>query len=280
MTTAPPLPVGRRLLDQGVRQGHLLPARGTRYAWARLPTGANPGEPWELLTQEGHTEEWWVVASQNCDIASRAELRLELVRAYWTTDRGEIRSARLNSARKFLLLRRPQQTGGEEGLIADATVRSFVEKEALVAAVRSAEAPQLDAATLARFSSWLARRYDRPAIPDAIVRAVHKPLVEALRELAEDDPVKQYLDFVEEIRFSTPDAAPPFRVSLLLIYAPGASPAPLSEADVQGWLDQVLTADNTVRVEAADFRTRETVSLADYLGMTWLTLDEFSTGVD
>src|SRR4051812_20523334 len=177
MTNAPQLLVGKRLLVQGVRQGYLLPASGTRHAWARLPTGAGSREPWEIATREGHPEEWWVVASQDCDIASPAEPQVELVRAYWTTDKSDIRNAGLNSARRFLLLRRPSKTGGEEGLIADATVRTFVEKEALVEDSPLAEAPRADAATVARFRSWLARRYDRPAIPDPIVRAVHKPLV-------------------------------------------------------------------------------------------------------
>src|SRR5688572_17718306 len=107
MTSATQTPVGRRLLAQGVRQGYLLPARATKYAWARLPSGASQEGPWEISTREGHDDEWWVVASQDCDIASPAEPRVELVRAYWTADKGDIRNAGLNSARRFLLLRRP-----------------------------------------------------------------------------------------------------------------------------------------------------------------------------
>jgi hypothetical protein len=280
MTTGAP-PLGRRLLDLGWRQGAFLTARGTRYAWLRRDAGgAEAPKDWSIASQEGHPDEWWVVASQDCDIAAKAEPRVELLRASWTKDKGAIREARRNSVRKFLLRTRQLPDGKQEGLIADALIRVHVEKEALLELTPGAELPRLDASTLDRFKVWLARRYDRPAVPDPIVDAIQKPLVEAIRSLPDDDPVSPLLGQLDEIRFHTPDAVAPFRVSLLFIHTKGEPLKPTDEAELIGWMEQVLTGNGKVHIEATNFRDLGSIDVASYLGMTRLTLDEFSLGTD
>ncbi len=280
MTTEAP-PLGRRLLDQGWRQGTFLMAQGTRYAWLRRDAGgAEAQKAWSVASQDGHPDEWWVVASQDCDIAAKAESRVELLRASWTKDKGAIREARLNSVRKFLLRSHQLPDGKQEGLIADALVRVHVEKDSLLELVPSAGLPRLDASTLGRFKSWLARRYDRPAVPDPIVDAIQKPLVVAIRQLPDNDPVSPLLDQVSEIRFHTPDAMAPFRVSLLFILPKDAPLKPADELEVLGWMEQVLTGNGKVRIDATNFRDLGSIDVASYLGMTRLALDEFSLGSD
>jgi hypothetical protein len=274
---ASPPPVGGQLLERGWRQGALLAGESLSHAWSRRKVPRPGAEAtWEIIAEPGKPGEGWVVATQDCDIASKDEPRLELLRAFWTPDRSLIRSARLNSARRFLLAERPRQGAKPEGLLADATVRTLVEKECLLHLSPASTPERLDPEGLRRFRQWLARRYDRPAIPNAWVDAIQKPLVQALRELKDDDLVWQCLQRVDEVRFSVAGEAPPLEVSLLFVRAAGTQEDVLGEADVCGWVAEVLGARGEVRVAGAAFRGRSAISLQDYLNMERLSLDEFS----
>lgn len=274
---APPPPVGRLLLERGWRQGALLTGETLSHAWSRRKVPQPGGDStWEVVTEPGKPGEGWVVATQDCDIASKDEPRLELLRTFWTPDKSLIRSARLNSARRFLLAERSPPGAKPEGLLADATVRALVEKECLLHLSPAATPARLDPEGLRRFRQWLARRYDRPAIPNAWVDAIQKPLIQALRNLKDDDPVWQCLERVDEVRFSAAGEAPPLQVSLLFVRAEGAQEDALGEAEVYGWVEEVLGVQGEVRVAGAAFRGRSEVSLQDYLRMERLSLDEFS----
>lgn len=278
MTSPAPTPsLGRRLLDQGWRQGALLPAHGTEHTWARrreVEPGAGPVWEWERTPCA--SEDWWVLASQDCDIAAKAESRVEFLRAFWTADKSTLRAARLNSARNHLLARRTRVAGKEEGLVVDATVHLRLEKESLLELSPSRNEAPLTPEGRRRFAEWLARRYSRPAIPDVLVRAVQKPLVESMRELKEDDELWLHLDKLDQVRFSVLEDAPPFTVSLLCLLASGSELSPLDEADVQGWFSEVLDGQEDTRLAAVEFRSAESISLADFLSRTPLPLGEFS----
>lgn len=280
MTPSAPAPsLGRRLLDQGWRQGALLSARGTEHAWVRRrEEGTESPEGWEWVNEPLAPEEWWVLVSQDCDIAAKAatEPRAEFLRAFWTTDKGTIRQARLNSARRYLLARRLRGDGKEEGLVVDATVRLLLEKASLLELHPADQGVSLEREARRRFGEWLARRYARPAIPDVLVSAIQKPLVEALRVLKQDDSLWRCLDSIAEVRFSVSEDPPPYAVSLVCILAEGNELGPLEEADVQGWFAEVLDGREQTRLDTVEFRAPESISLADYLARQPLSLGEFS----
>jgi hypothetical protein len=233
-------------------------------------------ERWESRAQATAPGEWWAVASQDCDIAAKAEPHVELVRAFWTTDKGAIRMARLNSARRYLLARRSRAGHPEEGLIADATVRLLVEKSSLLEVRPAQDVVDLDREAKRRFGEWLARRYHRPAVPDSLVHAIQKPLVESLRALKQDDPLCRLLEALDEVRFSVLEDSPPFHVSLVCITAQDSAWSPLDEAEIRGWFAEVLDGKEQTRLKAVEFRSPASISLADYLALRRLALDEFS----
>jgi hypothetical protein len=51
---------------------------------------------------------------------------------------------------------------------------------------------------------------------------------------------------------------------------------PLDEADLQGWFSEVLDGKERTRLDAVEFRSADSISLADYLSRTPLPLGEFS----
>ena len=217
-----------------------------------------------------------MLVSQDCDISAKAEPRVELLRGYWTADKGTLHTARLNSVRGFLLGERQRGDGKTEGLVVDATRRLLLEKISLVELEPTRELGTLDPTKARRFRQWLAQRYDRPAIPDVIVNAVQRPLVKALEKLSDDDELWRCLSGVEEVRFSVPGRVPPFDVALLFMKAPGAQLSPVDELELKGWFEEVLTKEGVCRISAAVFRDASTVSLAAYLAMERLSLDKFS----
>jgi hypothetical protein len=282
MKSMPPAPTSaRRLLERGWRQGALLSARGTEHAWARRRVeGPEALECWEWEKHASASEEWWVLVSQDCDLVAAAdkEPRVEFLRAFWTADKGVIRQARLNSARRYLLAtRHTRAEGGEEGLVVDATVRLLVEKDSLLDSSPAEQGVALDREARRRLGEWLGRRYARPAIPDALVKAIQKPLVDALRKLKEDDPLWEYLEHLDEVRFSVLEESPPYGVSLVCILAPGSELGPLEQAELQGLFEDVLDGRRELtRLDAVEFRSAESISLADYLARQPLPLSEFS----
>ena len=271
---APPPPLGRQVLERGWRQGALLVTPGPLHAWNRRNTGA--ASRWEVVTEERPADTGWVLASQDCDIAAKDEHRVELLGTFWSTDKGLLRAARLNSARRFLLLQRQGAPGRPEGLVADATVRLLLEKHSLLELAPASQWEWRGQRELQRFREWLARRYNRPAIANALVDAVQKPLVEALRKLKDEDELWQWLDGTEEVLYAATGAVAPFEVSLLFVRKQGAREDPLGEAEVLGWVAEVLNTAGLARLAAGAFRGMDAISLADYRVMERLTLDEFS----
>src|SRR5262245_49155149 len=140
--------VGRELFEGGWRQGSLLNAASAQVAWLRLrsdtgsaaravgpTTGAPAAGPWAVTTEPFAADDQLVVVTQTCDLCQPPDREpyVEVVRAYWTRDKGIIHDASWNSVRRFLIQRRVADDGTEEGLIADATTRVQFEKAALLA---------------------------------------------------------------------------------------------------------------------------------------------------
>jgi len=130
-----------------------------------------------------------------------------------------------------------------EALIADATVRIQIEKAALLSVAPLVSFKQSDTITPRRFRQWLAKRYDRQALPDVLVNAVQKPIVKAVDKLHEMDDRHRILDGISEILFLLRGDSTPYQIDILFI-RDERSDAPLvneeDAAKLAGWIADVL----------------------------------------
>jgi len=198
------------------RQGDILSlpsACFTSYTTAAQPDGELPLQHRPLKLKEK-----LVIASQDCDIVSADEPNVEamLLRVKdKPSDRAYLSRAGRNSARLFVL-------DFERGYVADARHRMFVEKPSLANAER---APWVvDEVTRGEFALWLARRYERPAIPDDIHDALMRPISEEIDRLAQEEPATlAALDrAVRAVRVQLPSRpGPPYALRLVLVLADG-----------------------------------------------------------
>lgn len=265
--------VGRSLIESGCRQGALIDAPA-RMLWLTRPTAQSVWSTAGDLANEAKL----VVVSQDCDIFAglKSEPRVEALTARWTSDSSEIHTARKgNSARLFLL----QEDAGK-ALVADARRRVYLDKASLVGV--SFESAFRDDRTRARFANWVAGRYNRPAIANEFVDAVQKPVVVAVEELVKKkDALMGILNRVTELRFAVPEPKPPWTVHFVVMIDEGEELNVEEEAELAGWLEQVLVASgSSIGAIAPLFRTEKTISLHDYQNTTRLQLDHFSPEED
>ena len=282
MPNPPSQTVGELLLSRGCRQGSLLKT-AAHTSWLEHVTEDEPSAlpKWTAKIEEEENAQW-VLVSQDCDINARPEVepRVEVVTARWSTDPREILQARKgNSSRLFLL-----SEENERALLADARRRAHLKKESLLAAgfatIFSTEPERM------RFARWVAGRYDRPAIPDQIVNAVHKPIVKSLesvlkkreKEKPEIAKLKKLLnEVVEEIRFHSSGASSSMTIDFLLIVDSTIELSAEEEAILSGWLeDVVVTKGGPVEAIRVTFFNVTNLSVADYVATTRLMLDQYS----
>jgi len=256
---------GPQLLASGCRQGCFLDL-AARPAWLTRSAGG-----WELASEvlEGAG---LVIISQDCDVfaALKSEPRVEAIAARWTDDRTTIHTARKGNSSRLFLLREQ----GKEALVADIRYRVAVDKQALLG--QSFETIFQDERARMRFSNWVARRYNRPAIPNDLVEAVQKPVVRAVGQLArKGDAPFETLERIAEIRFAV-SGERPWIVDLFFLIEPGEAIDAEEEAEVAGWIDGVLAGGGAVSTTRPFFLTETSISLHDYLSTTQLQLDHFS----
>lgn len=167
------------LLTAGWQQGTFFTVSSVAFLWNGRPSGG--AEPATVEQRRPRADEQYVVISQTCDIGASAEQE-PYVEAMLCRVRKQpkflARAAR-NSARWFVV-------DIDSGLVVEAKYRVQIAKELLIDLEPRpwpGSAQQLD-----RFVRWLARRYDRPALPDALVEAFQKPIEQALEQLDADSP--------------------------------------------------------------------------------------------
>lgn len=273
--------VGEVLLSRGCRQGSLVKT-AAHTSWLEQTTAeeSSASPKWTAIA-EADNEAEWVLISQDCDINARPEVepRVEVVTARWSTDPTEILQARKgNSSRLFVLTQE-----NERALVADARRRAHLKKESLLAAgfatVFSTEPERL------RFAQWVAGRYNRPAIPDHVVKAVHKPIVKSLdsvmkkrdKEKPETAKLKQLLNDIEEIRFHASGEASSMTIDFLLIVSSTLELSAEEEAILSGWLyDIVVIKGGAVAGIRVMFFTVANLSVSEYVATTRLMLDQYS----
>lgn len=153
-----------------------------------------------------------VLVTQDCDITAKTadEPYVEALLCDTMSEKFASRIDR-NSARYFLV-------DPTTRLVAHARYRVVVAKEALVSLTPTPWPGSPD--RFDRFVRWLARRYDRPAIPDALVNVFQHPIEDALEALDEASPAvgAAFSRALHEVRVNLPeDEQPPFDVQLVFL---------------------------------------------------------------
>ncbi len=257
--------VGSRLIAAGWRQGSLFEAPSVRFQFNELES---PDA--ELLTRPNAVKERFsklVLITQTCDIRSENEARVEALICKVSANERLILHADGNAIRWFLIDR-------GTGLVAYAAYRMLIDKRALL--YLNPEPWPGNEARFDRFKRWLARRYDRPALPDPLVECFQRPLEITLGRFAEENPelARSLSEAVHEFRVSMPSGEdPPFDLRLLILIRREMSrdQADALEAAIEGVRRCLDPA--TVNLVGVIPATDEEVSIADYYATRPLFLE-------
>lgn len=289
-----PEAVGVVLIQQGWCQGSWLEAASAPRSWLALtdhqdgqdPSGASVSQDvWILRQALLDTEDLLIVASQTCDIQRSAgqEPYIEVIRGFWTSDRAIMHQAGKNSSRLFLIQRRPGSDEREKALIADATTHIQIEKAALLAFTPRSCFKENDRITPRKFSEWLARRYDRPALPDAIVNAIQKPVVKGIDKLSASHRLHRILDGIDEILFIPVNENVPFLVDMVFIRDERSDAPQVSDEDAArlgNWIAEVLQKGKEAELTHWEILSRKEISVYDYSNAYELPLDYYTAWDD
>lgn len=251
----------QRLYAAGWRKGSLFQAPGVLFG--RNEVDDSEGTPTVALRKRPlRTKEKLVLITQDCDVVASIDVEPNVEAMICAVESKQDYVARIdrNSTRMFLI-------NPATGLVANARYRLQVSKKVL--ATLTPEPWPSSSRRLDRFVRWLARRYDRPAVPDRIVEAFQRPVEEVLARIDQDQGGigASFSSAVEEVRVSVPASEdPPFDLHLVLIVRPeGLTEA---EADaieivkeaIQAGLDpKLVNLDPDIRI-----LTEEEISLAEY----------------
>jgi hypothetical protein len=242
-------------------------------------------DKWLLCHEELNADDVLIVTSQTCDIqrSSKDEPYVEVIRGYWTSDRSIMHQAGKNSSRLFLMQRSLSRDSKEEALIADATVRIQIEKGSLLALTPRASFKENDQITPRKFGEWLARRYNRPALPDAIVNAVQKPIVKAIDKLPTAHGLHSILDGIDEILFILHNNSIPFQIDMIFIRDERNIARYVDDEDAAllgGWIANILQKGTEAELLHWEILSRKEISVYDYSNAYELPLDYFSSPND
>ena len=279
MSDLPPRHAGRELAANGWDQGCAFQLAAASMSYLRIEDTTENWVRGEDVLSEG---DLLVVVTQACDIVKKPEVEpyVEVARAFWTNDKALIRDASNNSVRNFCLQRRAAPEGqSEEGLIVDATFRIHIRKEGLLAVKSERGFAANDHIGPARFRRWLGARYNRQPIPDHLVDAVQRPVVEGLRRLKPDDVLWRVLDGIGEILYYADDREEPYRVEMLFIRDERADAPDLAELDVDrlaGWVSERLKSIGKAALDSQRLTDLRSLSVYDYLTLHRLPLDSYS----
>lgn len=203
------LPTGKVLYEAGWRQGVVFTATSANFAHNLLPPG---GSAFELRQRLVKAKERLVLISQDCDLVAKDsdEPFVEALICDTVKPSHAVRIDR-NSAREFII-------DPESHLAANAKYRISLDKSSLQPLSFSPWPSSRE--RFERFVIWLARRYDRPAIPDAMHEVFHRPLVEVFEALDVTSPqiAAAFSRAIREVRVNLPESeTPPFDLQLVFL---------------------------------------------------------------
>lgn len=289
-----PEAVGFRLIQQGWSQGSLLEAASVTRFWLALndhqdgqdsPGTSVSQENWILRQALLDSEDVLIVASQTCDIQRSVmqEPYIEVIRGFWTSDRAIMHQAGKNSSRLFLMQRNSNSYAGEQALIADATIHLQIEKVSFLAFKPGNSFKENDRATPRKFSEWLARRYNRPALPDTIVNAIQKPVVKGIDKLPTSDRIHNILDGIDEILFIPTNEHAPFLVDMIFLRDERSDAPHVSDEDAArlgNWISDLLEKGKQAQLMHWEILGRKEISVYDYSNAYELPLDYYMAWED
>jgi hypothetical protein len=203
---------GESLLDRGWQQGALFSAPSACFTWNDL---AYSGADAPMTQQHRKTRpgEKFIVITQDCDISAleQQEPYVEALLCKIYKNREFLSKIGRNSARWFVI-------NFDIGIVAESKYRVQFAKQVL--STLTPEPWPSSPKKLEQFIRWLARRYDRPAIPDAMVEVFQKPIERMFDLFAEEypDAMVAFSKAVHEIRVTLPtNEYPPFDLQLMLL---------------------------------------------------------------
>ena len=263
--------LGDELYDLGWRQGTFFVAPTACFTLNKL-SGPEIGQPIIQHNRTTKSGEKFVLVTQDCDfVASDSdEPYAEAVLCKSESPRF-VKSIKGNSSRWFVI-------NYDSGLVAHARYRTQFDKK--VFKNLKPEPWPNGPRRLDEFVRWLARRYDRPAIPDAVYEAFQRPLDTriALLEQEKPDVFAAFNEVVGDIRVNLPETEePPFNLQLiLLIRSDGLSKEELQAIDVFNEALQASIDANLVRLDPTRILTEEQISLAEFYASRPLYLADYT----
>jgi hypothetical protein len=205
--------LGETLFELGWQQGTLFSAPSACFSLNKF-SDQDPDKPIVQETRKTKPNEKFVLISQDCDIvASEAENDEPNVEAILCKPEKQkfVRRISSKSARWFVI-------DANSGLVAHAKYRTQFDKQVLNSL--TPESWPNGPNKLDEFIRWLARRYDRPSIPDAMHEAFQRPLIERVAEFEQENPdvFAAFNRVVSDVRVNRPaNQVPPFDLQLILL---------------------------------------------------------------
>lgn len=278
MTYRPTAHAGTQPAERGWDQGAILQIPRAAMSYLRVEDASGN---WVRSDQALDTGDQLVVVSQICDIVRNPEVEpyVEAARAFWTTDRTVIRNAKTNSVRSFCLQRGVTEDGQGRGLIVDATFRIYVRKQDLLHLTSNPGLDADDKQGRARFRQWLGARYNRQPIPDHLVDAVQRPVVDGLKKLRGDNPLWRVLDGIGEIIYSANAKEDPYRIEMYFLKDEYMPEPAVSQTDVDRlaeWVANALKKAGKAILDYQELTDLHSISAHDYATLYQLPLDSYS----
>lgn len=268
------LSLGERLFKSSWQQGTLFSAPSARFLWNKL----SEQETDERIIQHARPtkpNEKFVLISQDCDIvASESENGEPYVEALVCKLEKQkfVRRIGSKSARWFVI-------DADTGLVAHAKYRTQFDKKLLT--LLTPEPWPNGSNRLDEFTRWLARRYDRPSIPDILYEVFQRPIYERVMEFEQEhsDLFAAFNRVVSDVRVSrSENQAPPFDLRLtLLVRSQGLSE---EEFEAIGTLEQVIRASldsNLVNLHPGmRIVSEEEISMKEYYTSWPMYLEDYT----
>src|SRR6266487_5780211 len=203
--------LGDELLAIGWQQGTLFSAPSACFLLNKL---SGPEQTAQIIqhSRSIKSNEKYILITQDCDIKAKTSDEPYVEALLCKPERKAfVDNIKGNSTRWFVI-------DYDTGLVAHAKYHTQYEKQVLTKL--TPEQWQNGPNRLDEFVRWLARRYDRPAIPDALVEAFQKPLEARIADLEKENPdiFAAFNRVVGDLRINIPPSEDqPFDLHMILL---------------------------------------------------------------
>ena len=267
--------LGETLLKQGWKQGTLFNAHSACFRYNNLASSSDAIETVISRERMLKSGEKLIVISQDCDIKASVDKEpyIETLICKRYNQQFINRIGNTNTTTRWFVI------DSTTRLVAEAKYRVLFTKESLLNL--SPEIWPSGPRRLDEFTRWLARRYDRPAIPDIMVDFFQRPLEELIHLFEQEKPdiFSNFNKVVSDIRINIPvTEEPPFNLQLtLLIQTNGISNEELEA--LEAIKDAILSRFSNTAVHLnQEIRTLtdEEISLAEFYATRPIYFDYYT----